>query len=65
MSRLNELLKEKRMLKGTDTEDNKLNGLYKLIQKYTNPNFTVVEIGSYAGASSELFAINCKSIIYI
>lgn len=37
-------------------------GLQDLIQKYVRPESIVVEIGSFRGVSSELFACYCKTL---
>lgn len=61
--RLKEVLSECRMF-GLD-EFNGYNvsyGLYDLIKENLNQNSIVVEIGSYAGVSTEVFALNCKTV---
>ena len=42
--------------------NNKLHGLYELIKDFVNQDTVMVEIGSYRGASTELFAKHCKKI---
>jgi predicted O-methyltransferase YrrM len=39
--------------------NNILDGLGDLINEIVKPNFTIVELGCFAGVSSELFAQNC------
>jgi predicted O-methyltransferase YrrM len=41
---------------------NQLKGLKMLIDKFIDDNMTMVEIGSFAGVSSELFSLHCKKI---
>jgi len=41
---------------------NQLKGLKMLIDEYLNDNSVMVEIGSFAGVSSELFALHCKEL---
>jgi predicted O-methyltransferase YrrM len=41
---------------------NQLKGLKMLIDEYITENFVMVEIGSFAGISSELFALHCKEL---
>jgi predicted O-methyltransferase YrrM len=41
---------------------NQLKGLKMLIDEYLNDNTVMVEIGSFAGVSSELFALHCKEL---
>ena len=68
MSRLQELLKEPRMSvnrNGRAIKGNTLVPLYKLIQKYYKSNFDMVELGSFEGASTELFALCCKQVYSI
>jgi len=62
--RIAELLKENRMHSGESPAD-QLHGLYDLIKEYFNPNFIIAEIGSFSGASTELFALTCKKIYSI
>jgi len=66
MKTTEELLKELRMgPEGPDSRNdrnNKLHGLYDLIKDYVNQDAIMVEIGSYRGASTELFAKHCKKI---
>ena len=45
-----------------DTRYNQLKGLKMLIDECITENFVMVEIGSFAGVSSELFAIHCKEL---
>jgi len=41
---------------------NRLFGLKELIDKYLNEDTIMCEIGSFEGASSELFALTCKEV---
>lgn len=59
-SRLAELLKEKRMSCNDESGGNALVGLQSLITDWFSPTFLVAEIGSFEGASTELFALHCK-----
>lgn len=52
---INSLLSQKRMSHGLDNPANFLIGLNELIKKYFMNNFVGAEIGSYEGASTELF----------
>lgn len=61
--RINELLSTPRMYYATFNQDyNQLKGLKMLIDDFVNPQFCIVEIGSFSGVSSELFAIHCKKL---
>jgi hypothetical protein len=64
MNRLNDLLNEYRMVKLIDDCGgvNRLHGLKRLIEENLSKNSVVCEIGSYAGKSSELFALYCKGV---
>ena len=59
--RINELLNTKR-LEFKHKQSNTTDGLYQLIKKYVNSTHTVVELGSFAGVSSELFALHCEKL---
>jgi predicted O-methyltransferase YrrM len=50
---------------GGSTAENFTSGLYDLIKKYLNEETVMVEVGSFAGVSSELFALNVKHIICV
>ena len=43
-------------------QSNTTKGLYDLICKYVDPTDVVVELGSFAGVSSELFALHCERL---
>jgi len=45
-----------------DMRVNRLFGLKTLIDKYLNEDTIMCEIGSFEGASSELFALTCKTV---
>jgi|688.fasta_scaffold08789_21 predicted O-methyltransferase YrrM len=62
MSRLEELLKCKRMDYGYPVDGNLLHGLYDLVCDNITKDSTIVEIGSYSGISSELFALFCNKL---
>ena len=60
---LQELLKEKRLsFHNSQGGVNGLDGLYTMIQEYFKPHFKMVEIGSFEGKSTELFALNCAEV---
>ena len=62
-SRMNELLKERRLPHlGDDNGINRLFGLKDLITENLNKDSIVCEIGSFEGKSSELFALLVKSV---
>jgi len=68
--RLNHLLKRRRMLLDyLDTpitnDFDTLLGLKEIADEFLNKNSVMAEIGSYAGVSSELFALHCKTIYCI
>lgn len=68
--RLNHLLKRRRMLLDyLDTpmtnDFDTLLGLKEIADEFLNKNSVMAEIGSYAGVSSELFALHCKEIYCI
>ena len=56
MNRLAELLKEKRMSCNDEGPANYLEGLNAFIDKFLRPGDRIAEIGSFEGASTELFA---------
>ena len=43
-------------------QSNTTKGLYEMVCKYVNPIDTVVELGSFAGVSSEIFALHCSKL---
>lgn len=59
--RINQLLNTKR-LEFKFKQSNTTKGLYDLITKYVNNESIVVELGSFSGVSSELFALHCKTL---
>ena len=68
-TRISELLQSPRMYYvdvnvsyGTHFRVNNLKGLKMLIDEYVNEESVVVEVGSFSGISSELFALHCKKI---
>lgn len=62
--RIQELLNTKR-LEFKYKQSNTTKGLYDLILKYVSAETVMVELGSFAGVSSELFAIHCKQLYCI
>ena len=61
--RIAELLNSPRMsYASTDNRINRVIGLKMLIDDYVTELTEMVEIGSFAGVSSELFALHCKKI---
>jgi len=64
-NRVKELLKCKRMDFGESVRGNLLHGLYDLIREHITKESIVVEVGSYTGVSSELFALFCKQLYCI
>lgn len=63
-NRIDTLLNTKR-LEFKFKQSNTTKGLYELITKYVNAESIVVELGSFAGVSSELFALHCKKLYCI
>ncbi len=61
------LLKECRMSKRYDStcRVNKVEGLFELIKENIKKYFIIVEIGSFKGVSTSLFALHAKKIIAI
>lgn len=47
------------------TFENNTIGLYHLIRRYINEETVMLEIGSFSGVSSELFALHAKSIVCV
>lgn len=60
-NRIEELLNTKR-LEFKYKQSNTTKGLYDLITKYITDKSVIVELGSFSGISSELFALHCKTI---
>ena len=60
--RIQELLLSPRMYYYELAPQNSLKGLYDLIQDYITKDTVMVEVGSFSGISSELFALHCKKI---
>ena len=61
--KIKELLLMPRMFHAAYSRYNQLKGLKMLIDEYIIENFVMVEIGSFAGISSELFALHCKELL--
>lgn len=55
--RIHQIMHERRMSLGIDNDGNYLRGLDKLIEKINKPDMSIIEIGSYEGATSELFLL--------
>lgn len=62
--RIKYLLNSKR-LEFKYKQSNTTKGLYDLILKHVKSNYTIVELGSFAGISSELFALHCEKLYCI
>jgi predicted O-methyltransferase YrrM len=60
-TRVDQLLNTKR-LDFKYKQSNTTKGLYDLITKYVTTETVMVELGSFAGVSSELFALHCKHL---
>jgi hypothetical protein len=58
--RLAQLLTEKRMSCNPEGGGNSLAGLNALITEWLSPSTLIAEVGSFEGASTELFALRCK-----
>lgn len=58
MINLNELFNKPRFSKSYIHGENNTRGLYDLVQKYLTKETVMVEIGSFSGVSSELFALH-------
>lgn len=65
MRPLEELLETKRMYYLPMYNVNSLRGLHDLVQEIVKPDFVIVEIGSFAGVSSDLLARYCKKLYCI
>lgn len=61
-NRIEELLNEPRMYYYEFTPQNSVRGLLDLIHDVVNADTKMVEIGSFSGISTELFALHCKEI---
>jgi len=61
-NRIQELLTTPRMYYSTLVPQNYLKGLYDLIKGNVTDKTVMVEIGSFSGISSELFAMHCKEL---
>ena len=59
--RIIELLNTRR-LEFRSKPSNTTRGLYEMITKYVDPKYKIVELGSFAGVSSELFALFCDQL---
>ena len=52
-------------LKDDENGVNRTQGLFMLCNDIIKPDFTIAEIGSYAGVSSEVLALHCKKLYCI
>jgi len=62
MSEIEIILKTPRVFFAEKNNSNFTVGLYELIKKHVKPDFEMVEIGSFSGVSSALFALHAKKI---
>lgn len=62
--RVSELLKLRR-LDFKFKQSNTTMGLHELIKKYVTSESSIVELGSFSGISSELFALHCKKLFCV
>ena len=61
--RIEELMLVPRMFYADyNQRNNQLKGLKMLIDEFINQDSVIVEVGSFSGVSSELFALHCKEI---
>lgn len=59
---LKELFRTPRMFYVPLSDNNSVEGLYDMVQEIVKPDFVMVEIGSFAGVSSDLFARYCAKV---
>ncbi len=59
---ISRLLETTRMFYNPFKPQNSVCGLYDLIKENVNESTVMVEVGSFAGVSSELFALHCHKI---
>lgn len=62
MRTLNQLFKTPRLYYKPLDSNNTVEGLFDMVKEIMLPSFVVVEIGSFSGVSSELFAKFCKTL---
>jgi len=60
MTRIEQILTERRMSDGLDNPGNSLKGLYDLINTIKRPDMQIIEIGNYEGATAELFFLTLE-----
>lgn len=65
MKSLQELFQTPRMFYVPLSDNNSVEGLFNLVNEIVRPDFTIVEIGSFSGVSSDLFARFCKRLYCI
>lgn len=63
--KIQEIINTPRMEGHDDQEGNFSRGLYKLIQENFQPDFEVIEIGTYEGVTAILFALTCRKVITV
>ena len=64
-NKIQEIINTPRMSNNPNEEGNFCRNLYKMIIENFKSDFTIVEIGTYEGISTELFAITCQNVITI
>lgn len=62
MRSLNELMTTPRMFYVPLSDNNSVAGLLDMVKEIVKPDFVIVEIGSFSGVSSDLFARYCKQL---
>jgi hypothetical protein len=65
VKRIEELKQIHRMHDGWEGMFSYVGGLINLIEKNLSPDFSICEIGSYRGVSTEVFAIFCKKVFCV
>jgi predicted O-methyltransferase YrrM len=62
---INKLVNTPRMYYNPLTDQNSVKGLLDLISKHVKPDMVILELGCFAGVSSELFAGHCRKLFCI
>ena len=65
MRSLPELFRTPRMFYVPLSDNNSVEGLFGMVDEIVQPDFIIVEIGSFAGVSSDLFARYCQKLYCI
>jgi len=65
MRTLQELFKTPRMFYMPLSDNNSVEGLYDMVTEIITPEFMIVEIGSFAGVSADLFARYCNRLFCV